>query len=241
VKVALIGNGKMGRTISSLQEKMNFKVVEIYDEDTPFLSANSSKADVAIDFTLPFLAANHIKHSVKIKLPIVMGTTGWYDHFPEVSNFVAQQQGTLFYATNFSIGVNLFFAVNRKLASLMNHHDAYNVSVSEIHHTEKKDAPSGTAITLAEQTTELMTRIEEYRLVDHEYVDFTEPHIIPIKAYREHDVPGTHEIVYQSEIDSIKISHIANNRLGFAMGAVEAAKFTQNKTGVFTMKDLLNF
>jgi len=229
----------MGKTIESLSVKMNFVVSEIYDENNPFLNCKSSNADVAIDFTLPSLAVDHIKHAVNISLPIVVGTTGWYPYFDEVVDYVKSQNGSLFYATNFSIGVNLFFAMNRTLAKWMNDQSDYRVSMTEVHHTEKKDAPSGTAITLAEQTIASIDRLEDHTLVD-EFSNVDSP-ILPIKAVREPNVPGTHTLVYESDIDKIEITHEAKGRLGFAQGAVSAAFFLQSKKGIFNMSDLLKF
>ncbi len=230
----------MGKTIESLQDTMGFDVVEIFDENKPFILAKSTVAEVAIDFTLPELAVLHIKHAVDLKVPIVVGTTGWYEKFNEVSDWVQTYSGTLFYATNFSIGVNLFFAVNKKLAQYMNEHPSYKVHIQEIHHTEKKDAPSGTALTLGEQTIREIDRLTKLQLVESQFQQI-DIQTLPVVALREEHVPGTHEITYQNEIDYIKLTHVAHNRLGFAMGAVEAAKFTLNKVGIFTMSDLLNF
>lgn len=229
----------MGKTIESLSDKMNFIVSEIYDENNPFMDCKSSEADVAIDFTLPNLAVEHIKHAVNINLPIVVGTTGWYSLFNEVVEYVHSHNGSLFYATNFSIGVNLFFAMNQTLAKWMNNQTDYQVSMTEIHHTEKKDAPSGTAITLAEQTIESIERLKDHVLVDS--FSGVPTSNLPIKAIREPNVPGTHTLVYESDIDKIEITHEAKGRLGFAQGAVSAALFLKGKKGIFNMSDLLKF
>lgn len=231
----------MGKTIESLSEKMNFEVTEIYDENNPFLTCEKSSADVAIDFTTPELAASHIKHATDLNLPLVMGTTGWYGHFNEVVQYVNQNNGSLFYATNFSIGVNLFFALNRNLAKWMNTQPSYQPRMVEIHHTEKKDAPSGTAITLAEQTVQNMDRLERYTLVDRFDSDEIENNSLPVMALREPDVPGTHTLIYENEIDKIEITHEAKGRLGFAQGAISAARFLMGNKGIFNMNDLLKF
>ncbi len=231
----------MGKTIESLSEKMDFQVTEIYDENNPFLTCKKSTADVAIDFTTPQLAATHIKHATDLQLPLVMGTTGWYEHFNEVRQYVNQNNGSLFYATNFSIGVNLFFALNRNLAKWMNTQPSYQPRMVEIHHTEKKDAPSGTAITLAEQTIEKMDRLEGYTLTDGFESEKIENKSLPIMALREPDVPGTHTLIYENEIDKIEITHEAKGRLGFAQGAISAARFLIGKQGIFNMNDLLKF
>jgi 4-hydroxy-tetrahydrodipicolinate reductase len=221
---------------------MNFQVVEVFDENKPFLESSGSLADVAIDFTLPELAASHIKHAVDIKLPIVVGTTGWYHSFEEISDYVKQNNGSLFYATNFSIGVNLFFAINKKLAQMMNQQTDYRARIEEIHHTEKKDAPSGTAITLAEQTIEMLDGLSTYHLLESaEKSQISAINSLPITAIREPNVPGTHTITYESDIDNISITHEAKSRLGFAQGAVHAAYFLRNQVGIYNMTDLLNF
>ncbi len=233
----------MGKTIESLSAKMDFVVTEIYDENNPFIESTESNADVAIDFTLPELAAKHIQHAVNIQLPIVVGTTGWYSEFESVKKHVETQKGSLFYATNFSIGVNIFFALNKALSKWMNSQDSYRVSMEEIHHTEKKDAPSGTAITLAEISLSQMDRLDSYHLVDsNSQVDTPiNDASLPIHAVREPHVPGTHTLTFENDIDKIEITHEAKGRLGFAQGAVEAARFLKGKNGVFTMSDLLKF
>lgn len=230
----------MGKTIESLANKMDFEISDIYDENNPFINISKSNADVAIDFTLPELAVTHIKHAADINLPIVVGTTGWYDNFGEVSAYVTERNASLFYATNFSIGVNIFFALNRSLARWMNSQVSYVPKLVEIHHTEKKDAPSGTAITLAEQTITAINRLEHYQLVS-DFESSTSESILPIQARREPKVPGTHTLIYENEIDKIEITHEAKGRLGFAQGSIEAARFLKGKKGIFTMSDLLTF
>jgi 4-hydroxy-tetrahydrodipicolinate reductase len=241
VKIAIIGYGKMGKTIESLAEEMNFTVSEIYDENNPFIDCKGSNAEVAIDFTMPELAAKHIKHAADIQLPLVVGTTGWYDDFKDVSEYVNQKNASFFYATNFSIGVNLFFALNKTLAQWMNAQPNYITRMVEIHHTEKKDAPSGTAITLAEQTIENIDRLNSFNLVDEFDVVADRSHTLPIQAIREPNVPGTHTLIYESEIDKIEITHEAKGRLGFAKGAIAAARFLIGKKGIYSMSDLLKF
>lgn len=230
----------MGKTIESLSDKMGFRISDIYDENNPFLESTRSNADVAIDFTLPELAVTHIKHAADINLPIVVGTTGWYEHFDQVVSYVTERESTLFYATNFSIGVNIFFALNRSLARWMNAQNNYTMKLVEVHHTEKKDAPSGTAITLAEQTITEINRLQSYQLVSSFDAHISDS-ILPIQALREPEVPGTHTLIYENEIDKIEITHEAKGRLGFAQGSVEAARFLMGKKGIFTMSDLLKF
>lgn len=230
----------MGKTIESLSDKMGFRISDIYDENNPFLESTRSNADVAIDFTLPELAVKHIKHAADINIPIVVGTTGWYEHFDQVVSYVTERESTLFYATNFSIGVNIFFALNRSLARWMNAQNNYTMKLVEVHHTGKKDAPSGTAITLAEQTITEINRLQSYQLVSSFDAHISDS-ILPIQALREPEVPGTHTLIYENEIDKIEITHEAKGRLGFAQGSVEAARFLMGKKGIFTMSDLLKF
>ena len=170
---------------------------------------------------------------------MVVGTTGWYGDFDEVTEYVNQKNASFFYATNFSIGVNLFFALNRTLAQWMNDQPNYTARMVEIHHTEKKDAPSGTAITLAEQTIDSIKRLTSFHLADE--VDGALEHVLPIQAIREPNVPGTHTLIYESDIDKIEITHEAKGRLGFAKGAIAAARFLIGKKGVYSMSDLLKF
>jgi len=237
VKVALIGSGKMGKTIESLSTEMGFQVVEKFSSLNPFLESSSVNADVLIEFSVPELAIKHIEHAHKLGLPIVVGTTGWYQKFEQVKNSTIESNGSLFYASNFSVGVNLFFQVNTLLAKLMNQNSQYSASMLEIHHTEKKDAPSGTAITLANQIIENHNNYANWNLISSN-ID-TSASELPIEAIREPHVPGTHVIKWESEIDFIEIKHEAKSRLGFAQGAVYAAKFLVGKKGVYSMNDLL--
>jgi 4-hydroxy-tetrahydrodipicolinate reductase len=235
VKVAIIGAGKMGKTIEGLSSEMGFQVVERFNSINPFLECSSIKADVAIEFSIPDLAVKHILHAHKIGIPIVVGTTGWYDEFDTVKQQTILNNGSLFYASNFSVGVNIFFQINTLLAKLMDQQPQYSASMQEIHHTEKKDAPSGTAISLANQIC----------AQNHQYDNWTlkkEPILtneLPIEAFREPHVPGTHIVKWDSTIDFIEIKHEAKSRLGFAQGAVYAAKYLIGKKGVFSMNDLL--
>ena len=227
----------MGKTIEGLSAEMGFEVVEIYNSLNPFLQSSSSNADVAIEFSIPELAVNHILHAHKIGLPIVVGTTGWYDKFEEVKKQTIDKNGSLFFASNFSVGVNIFFQINTLLAKLMNQHPQYMANMQEIHHTEKKDAPSGTAISLANQICSVNQHYDKWILksMDKSVVNDE----LSIEALREPHVPGTHTIKWESPIDFIEIKHEAKSRLGFAQGAVYAAKFLMGKKGVFSMNDLL--
>lgn len=225
----------MGKTIEGLSSEMGFQVVERFNSINPFLECSSIKADVAIEFSIPDLAVKHILHAHKIGIPIVVGTTGWYDEFDTVKQQTILNNGSLFYASNFSVGVNIFFQLNTLLSKLMDQQPQYSASMQEIHHTEKKDAPSGTAISLANQIC----------AHNHQYDNWTlkkEPILtneLSIEAFREPHVPGTHIVKWDSTIDFIEIKHEAKSRLGFAQGAVYAAKYLIGKKGVFSMNDLL--
>lgn len=241
IKVALIGYGKMGKAIDNvIAQDYTDKMEVLYriDESNTHLldKEHLSKADVAIEFTAPHVAVANIEKCFEAGVPVVVGSTGWYQHLPEVTQQCTAKNGALFYASNFSIGVNIFFEVNKYLAQLMNHHQQYEPVLTEIHHTEKKDAPSGTGITLAEGILQNMPRFQKW--VNHTTENKTE---LPIISLREPHVPGTHLIEYNSEIDFIRIEHTAHSRLGFAQGAAAAAFFLYNKKGVFQMKDLLQF
>ena len=236
VKIAIIGFGKMGRTIKNIAEERGHNVCCIFDIDNPFTETTKVDADVAIEFTTPEMAKPNILHAAKIGLPIVVGTTGWYEDFEDICDHINQTGGSLFYATNFSVGVNMFFKLNEALSRLMNKDHSYKASMEEIHHTEKKDAPSGTAITLAEGLIAHHSNIESWNLKG----EGTESsNSLPIDAKRIENVPGTHCITFGNSIDEITISHVAHNRLGFATGAVLAAEWLPSHTGVHNMNDLL--
>ena len=236
MNIALIGYGKMGKAIEEIALQNGHEIVlKISIENTDAMSAdNLKKADVAIEFTGPESAADNLKKSFNAGVPVVCGSTGWLDQWEEVQNICLAKEGALLYASNFSIGVNLFFELNTYLAKLMSGHKLYNVKMEEIHHTEKKDAPSGTAITLAEQILANIQR--KKRWVNHRSDKEEELEII---SERIDPAPGTHKIKYASPIDDIEIIHTAHNRMGFAGGAVKAAEFLKGKKGIFTMKDVL--
>jgi 4-hydroxy-tetrahydrodipicolinate reductase len=235
MKIALLGYGKMGKEIESIALQRNHTIVLKVDEKnaSTFSIDELKQADVAIEFSTPHTVIANINKCFEAQVPIVVGTTGWYDQFPETENSCAQKNGTLFYASNFSLGVNLFMKVNSYLAVLMNKYDTYNVEIEEIHHIHKLDKPSGTAITLANQIIEKLDRKTNWS------IDSKEPNLLYIEDKREGEVPGTHIIEYTSEVDDIEIMHKAHNRKGFALGAVVAAEFLKGKKGIFTMKDLL--
>lgn len=236
MNIALLGYGKMGRAIEEIALQNGHEIVlKISIENTEDLTvANLQKADVAIEFTGPESAADNLKACFDAGVPVVCGSTGWLDKWDEIKNFCLANKGALVYASNFSIGVNLFFELNTYLARLMKEYESYDVKMEEIHHTQKKDFPSGTAITLAGQ---ILENIERKKLwVNHPAVKEEELEII---SKRIDPAPGTHQIKYTSIIDDIEIIHTAHNRMGFAGGAVKAAEFIIGKKGIFTMKDVL--
>ena len=237
MKIALIGYGKMGKAIEEIARSRGHEITQRISSSHPIQSADFSQVDVAIEFTRPELAVDHIKFCVNQKIPIVVGTTAWQDKLSEVSDFVNQKKGGMLHASNFSVGVNIFFEINRKLAKLMSNQPEYQIDAEEIHHIQKLDAPSGTAVSLLKDILFENKNYSNWQLVSN--VEEADSKNIPIIAKREPDVPGTHEINYSSDIDTISIKHIAHNRKGFALGAVLAAEFLFGKSGVFTMSDVL--
>jgi 4-hydroxy-tetrahydrodipicolinate reductase len=232
MKIALLGYGKMGKTIESIATDRGHEIVARVNSPESFTLAD---ADVAIDFSIPDSAVDHLTKCFEAGVPVVSGTTGWLDNYQDMVALCTKNEGGFIYASNFSVGVNLFFEFNRKLAAIMAPHKDYKVDMTEIHHTQKLDAPSGTAITLAEGVIEA----SDYTGWDlNEGQNIQENHL-PISAEREGTVPGTHIINYKSEIDTITLSHEAHSRQGFALGAVVAAEWLQGKQGVFTMRDVL--
>ena len=241
MKIALIGYGKMGHIIEHIALERGHEVVSKVDVDNQeeFESEAFASADVAIEFTVPAKAVENYRKAWAAGVPVVSGTTGWNAVLPELKEEIAANGYTLFWASNFSLGVNLFFELNRRLAQMMNRYANYDVAMTEIHHTEKKDAPSGTAITLAEGVLENLDRKEEWVLVDSQQSTVNSQ--LGIEALREGKVPGTHIIKYDSEVDSITITHEAKSREGFALGAVVAAEFLVGKpAGFYSMTDLMN-
>ena len=236
MNIAIIGYGKMGREIEQVALERGHQVVlKISSQNTKDFNFEKLKnVDVAIEFTGPELALKNINICLESNTPIVIGTTGWYDKLELVKDKVAETNGSLLYATNCSIGVNVFFKVNEILAKMMNNQPDYEVEMEEIHHTQKLDAPSGTAITLAEGIVENM---EGKSCWVNDKTNLKEE--LSIISKRIENVPGTHQINYSSDIDEIEIKHTAYNRKGFAMGAVVAAEYISNKKGIFTMNDVL--
>lgn len=237
MKIALIGYGKMGHAIEEIALSRGHEIVCRIDKDNQddFDSPQFKSADVAIEFTAPTVALGNYRRAFAAGVPVVSGTTGWLEHLPEVKEACEKGQ-TFFYASNFSLGVNIFFAVNKYLAGIMNHFPQYEVSLEEIHHVHKLDHPSGTAITLAE---DIIGQLDS----KHSWTEAlpAPADAIPVVARREGEVPGTHIITYDSEVDTIRISHEAKSRKGFALGAVVAAEFTVGKKGFLTMQDLFSF
>lgn len=238
MKIALIGYGKMGKTIEQIALGRGHQIVSIVDVNNPeeFSSDNFKSADVAIEFTTPATAFDNYMKCFAAGVPVVSGTTGWLDRISVIKDKCANEGKTFFYASNFSIGVNIFFALNKQLAKMMNSFTNYDVTMTETHHIHKLDAPSGTAITLAEGILENIDRKERWTLETAE-----KPTDLPIHAIREGEVPGIHEVTYESEVDTISIKHDAKSRAGFALGAVVAAEFTAGKKGFLGMEDMLKF
>lgn len=236
MRIAIIGYGRMGKSIETLAKSLGHEVVQIFGAKNKedFTLENLRKADVAIDFSLPDTAYTNIITCIKAGVPVVSGTTGWLEKYDDVKSICLEKGGAFFYASNFSIGVNIFMEINERLAQLMNTQSGYNISMTEIHHTRKLDAPSGTAITLAKGIIGEVDRKSNYSL-DKE----NSKSDIHIDAIREGDVPGTHIIQYQSETDTLEIKHEAHSRIGFAKGAILAAEWLIGKEGVYGMKDML--
>jgi len=227
MKIALLGYGRMGQAIEKIAIDRGHTIVAKIDKDNP---DEAYEADVAINFSVPMAAYENIKSAIDKKIPVVCGTTGWLDRLDEVETLCQQNEGAFLYASNFSLGVNLFFELNVKLADMMQKQPLYTASIEEIHHTQKLDKPSGTAITLAEG-------IPSAGNVWHLVEDNGEG--VPITSIRKDEVPGTHTVTHRSEIDEISITHTAHDRTGFALGAIIAAEWIQNKKGIFSMRDVL--
>jgi 4-hydroxy-tetrahydrodipicolinate reductase len=235
MNIALLGYGKMGKEIEAIALQRGHTIILKVDETNALTYTNEQlqQADVAIEFSTPHTVVSNIKKCFVANVPIVVGTTGWYDHFEEIEKECISKNGVLFHATNFSLGVNLFFKVNSYLAELMNKYENYDIEMEEIHHIHKLDKPSGTAITLANQIIDKINRKKSWS------IDKKKPDTLFIKDVREGEVPGTHIIKYSSEVDDIEIMHKAHNRKGFALGAVVAAEYIKDKKGIFTMTDLI--
>ena len=231
MKIALLGYGRMGKEIEKIAISRGHEIVIRKGVDNKI---DITLADVAIDFSVPTSAFNNITNCLNNNVPVISGTTGWLDKYDDVLALCKEKKGAFIYASNYSLGVNIFFELNKQLAKMMKTVEGYNISMEEIHHAEKLDAPSGTAITLAEGIIENTSK-NNWGLGGEASED-----TIAIAAKRISKVPGTHTILYSSEVDTIKIKHTAHSRKGFALGAVIAAEWIYDKTGVFSMKDVLN-
>jgi len=236
MKIALVGYGKMGKAIETIAIAKGHEIALKLDISNPedFTSEKLQQCDVAIEFTSPHSAVDNLKKCFDAGIPVVCGSTGWLAQWDEIKTYCEAANGSLVYASNYSIGVNLFFEVNTYLAKLMNNHKEYDVMLEEIHHTQKRDAPSGTAITLAEQVLQHITKKSHW--VNHISDNESDLEII---SDRIDPAPGTHKIKYHSAIDDIEIIHTAHNREGFAGGAVLAAEFIAGKKGIYNMKQVL--
>jgi len=248
MKIALLGYGKMGKIIEKIATDRKHEIVLKIDEHNQheLTPENLQQADVAIEFSTPGTVLQNIEHCFSAGIPIVVGTTGWHGQLQEVKQQCEQNHGSLIYATNFSVGVNLFFHVNRVLAKLMNNYPYYDVQVEEIHHTQKLDSPSGTAITIAEGIIEHLDAKKEW--VNVLTADGAEPAAdnitaekLLIESFRIDSVPGTHTVLYDSAVDTIELKHTAHNRNGFALGAVLAAEWIQGRKGFYSVEDMFGF
>ena len=245
MKIVLLGYGKMGQFIEKFAVKRGHEVVLIVDEhNRPDIKAEDlAGADVAIDFSVPHAALENIGLCFEANLPIVVGTTGWYEHLEEIKQMCVEDGQTMLYGSNFSIGVNIFFHINKMLAKAMEPYKQYDVQVEEIHHIHKLDSPSGTAITIAEGIIENNDSKSSWvnDLVGSDQEVITKPNELLIESLRIEEVPGTHTVVYSSEVDQIEFKHTAHNREGFALGAVVAAEWLQGKKGFYQVTEVFGY
>ncbi len=239
MNIALIGYGKMGKIIEEIAISRGHTITGKSSSKHPISTIDFSNTDVAIEFTAPHFAVPHIEHCVDNNVPVVVGTTAWNEKLPYIKDYVTNKNGSLLYASNFSIGVNIFFDINKRLSKLMAGYKEYKPSIEEIHHLEKLDAPSGTAVSLA---NDMMLENDNFSSWIHkeDFKPETSKKQIPVTSFREDGVPGTHEVSYESEIDIIDIKHTAKNRKGFALGAVISAEWLVDKKGIYTMQDVIN-
>lgn len=245
MKIALLGYGKMGKIIEKIAVSRKHEIVLTIDHDnlSDLTAENLQKADVAIEFSTPSTVLSNIGHCFKAGIPVVVGTTGWYDQVDAVKAQCEADNGAIIYGSNFSVGVNVFFQVNKMLAKLMSNYPYYDVQVEEIHHTQKLDSPSGTAITIAEGIIANLPGKNEWVNVlgDAGGEDNIKANQLLIESHRIDSVPGTHTVIYDSEVDTIEFKHTAHNRNGFALGAVLAAEWMPGKKGFFSVSDMFNF
>jgi len=238
MKIAIIGYGRMGKMIEEAAVEKGHTIGLIIDvnNQADLTAQNIADHDVAIEFTTPSSAWHNISVCFDADTPVVSGTTGWHDRMPEIKERCLRENKTLLYSSNFSIGVNILFHINRQLARLINPFDQYKPRIEEIHHTKKLDAPSGTAISLAQGVIDEINRLQKWKLAET-----ADNQTLPVKAIRADDITGIHEVIYESDIDILSIRHSAKNRKGFALGTIMAAEFIMNKRGFFTMEDVLGF
>ncbi len=235
MKIALIGYGKMGKEIEKIAITKGYEIsLKVTSQNADFSPSDLSDTDVAIEFSRPEYALDNINKCFEANTPVVVGTTGWYHEFENIKNQCEQGNQALIHATNFSVGVNIFFKINQLLAQYMNHQSNYRATVEEIHHTAKLDAPSGTGITIGEQIISEIDTLSKW-----ENNESNEQDVLPLVSERIDPAPGTHTVTYKSDIDTISIEHIAHNRIGFASGALLAAEWLLDKKGMFTMDDVL--
>ncbi len=251
MNIILLGYGKMGKAIEALALQRGHTIAATIDNEAEWNSKRNllHQADVAIEFSTPATAVDNMRRCFNEELPVVVGTTGWYDQLPAILALREEQHATLFVASNFSIGMNIMFEMNRRLAQLMNHYPNYAVSIEETHHIHKLDAPSGTAITLADEIAKQLDNKEGWKLAHlathtaqgvEESSHLVAENMIPIASIRRDEVPGTHIVTYDSEIDTLTIAHSAKSRQGLALGALLAAEYVKGKQGYFTMSHLLH-
>lgn len=237
MKIAIIGYGKMGKMIEETSIEIGHQTGLIVDVKNlaDLTPQNLTGHDVAIEFTTPDAAFHNISACFDAHIPVVSGTTGWLNKFEEVRERCLKENQSLVYASNFSIGVNILFALNRYLARIMNQYKQYNPRIEEIHHTKKLDAPSGTAISLSEGILSEISRYNDWKLTDQ-----PDEKTIPVKAVRKNNIPGIHEITYESDFDTLSIRHSAKSRKGFAIGALLAAEFIVDRKGIYSMEEVLH-
>ncbi|WP_295713464.1 4-hydroxy-tetrahydrodipicolinate reductase [Mucilaginibacter sp.] len=247
MKIALLGYGKMGKIIEKIAISRKHEIVLTIDHQNlhELTAENLQKADAVIEFTMPASVLGNIEHCFNAGVPIVVGTTGWYDKMDQVKQQCEAGNNSLMYATNFSVGVNIFFHINRMLAKVMNNYPYYDVQVEEIHHVQKMDAPSGTAITIAEGIIDNLESKSDWVNVlttdDSDDDENVQPDQLLIESMRIDSVPGTHTVIYDSEVDTIEFKHTAHNRNGFALGAVLAAEWIHNKKGFYSVEAMFDF
>lgn len=248
MKIALLGYGKMGKIIEKIAIDRRHEIVLKIDQDNQYelTPENLQLADVAIEFSTPGTVLNNIDHCFNAGVPVVVGTTGWHKSLPQLKDRYEHSDTAMLYATNFSVGVNIFFHVNKVLAKLMNNYPYYDVQVEEIHHMQKLDSPSGTGITIAEGIIENLDSKKEWINVltsdgEDNAVDNVKSDQLLIESFRIDSVPGTHTVIYDSEVDSIEFKHTAHNRNGFALGAVLAAEWIEGRKGFYSVADMFDF